>query len=237
MGNLWKMLDPDPDVRLLLPDGSTRPVRDLWWPTTTLMVAGFLMVLSLFLPYWRMTLFAPQYPKGLTVSVYLDRLEGDVQEVDGLNHYLGMPSLNEGGRLERHISIVAVGCGAFFLLAAVFIHNRLAGLIALPAVLFPLIFLADLKYILYRYGHSIDPTSALGQAVQPFTPPLWGKGTVGQFSTYSEFGPGLYLAMAAAALVLLGLWLHRRAYKPIVEARRRALSAAEPEAPRLAVVR
>ena len=89
----------DPDVKVLLPDGSTRRLMDFLLPSTLLMLAALLLVISVFLPYWRMTMFAPQYPKGLRVEVFVNRLEGDVAEVDALNHYLGMPPLDEGGRL------------------------------------------------------------------------------------------------------------------------------------------
>jgi hypothetical protein len=47
-----------------------------------------------------------------------------------------------------------------------------------------------------------------------------GTGKVGQFSTVASAGPGLILATIAALLVLVGLYLHRRAYKPLVDARK-----------------
>src|SRR5262245_49619570 len=41
-------------------------------------------------PYWNMKLNAPQYPRGLSLVVYPDHVAGDVEEIDGLNHYIGM---------------------------------------------------------------------------------------------------------------------------------------------------
>jgi hypothetical protein len=216
----------DPDVKVLLPDGSTRRLVDFLLPSALLMLAALLLVISIFLPYWRMTMFAPQYPKGLRVEVFVNHLQGDVDEIDALNHYLGMPPLDEGGRLERSVSILSVGVFGLLLIAAVFVHNQWAGLLALPVVAYPFIFLADLWFILYTYGHSIDPQSALGGAIDPFTPPLLGEGTIGQFRTLAEFGPGLYLAFGALLVVAAGLWFHRAAYKPIVDARRRATAEA-----------
>jgi hypothetical protein len=176
----------------------------------------------LFTPYWSMTMTAPQYPKGLKVDVYVTHLDGDVREIDGLNHYLGMPPLDEGGRFERSIAPLAIVAFGLLLVAGVFVHNQWAALLALPVIGYPLIFLADLWWILYQYGHSIDPESALGGAIQPFTPPLLGQGKVGQFGTIANWEIGLFLAFAAAALVLVALWFHRAAYKPIVDARKRA---------------
>ncbi len=216
-----KYLIGDPDVKVMLPDGSTRRLFDYLLPSALLMLAALLLMISMFLPYWSMTMFAPQYPKGLRVDVYVNHLEGDVREIDELNHYLGMPPLDEGGRLEREIAIIAIVVIGLLLMAGVFIHNQWAGILALPALGYPVIFLADLWYILYRYGHSIDPQSALGGAIKPFTPPLLGEGVIGQFKTVAGLEAGFFLAIGAMVMVLLGLWFHRAAYKPIVEARRR----------------
>jgi hypothetical protein len=218
--------NPDSDVRVVLPDGSTHSLTTYLIPSAILMVAALMYMISMFLPYWSMTLTAPQYPSGLEVQVYVNRLEGDVGEVDALNHYLGMPPLDEGGRLERSVSIMGIVTIGLLLVASVFVHNKWAALLAVPALLFPLVFLADLFYILYTFGHSVDPNSALGGAIEPFTPPIFGEGMIGQFGTVASFEAGLYLALAASVVVLIGLWFHRAAYKPIVDARARVNAAA-----------
>ncbi len=209
------------DVNVVLPDGSTRPLADYLLPSALLMTAAFLLIISMFLSYWKMTLYAPQYPQGLVVHVYVNHLEGDEREIDELNHYLGMPALDTGGKLERTLSRFLLVSLALLLIAGVFVHNQWAGILALPAMAFPLVMLADLKFILYKFGHSIDPTSALGGAVKPFTPPLFGNGKIGQFETISQPEAGLYFAAIALVTLLAALYLHRRAYKPVVEARER----------------
>jgi hypothetical protein len=215
----------DPDVKVLLPDGSTRRLMDYLFPSALLMLAALLLMISMFLPYWSMKMNAPQYPKGLKVNVYVNRLDGDMREIDELNHYLGMLPLDQGGQFERSISIFAVVVLGLLLIAGVFVHNQWAGILALPMLGFPIAFVADLYYILYTFGHSIDPTSALGGAIPPFTPPILGDGKVGQFGTVASFEIGFYLALAAVVVVLIGLWFHRAAYKPIVDARKHTQSA------------
>lgn len=211
----------DPDVTVLLPDGSRRRLLDYLLPSALLMLAALMLMVSMFLPYWSMTMNAPQYPKGLRVDVYVNHLEGDMYEIDELNHYLGMPPLDEGGQFERSISIYAIVGLGLLLMAGVFVHNQWAAVLALPVLGFPIVFLADLWWILYVYGHSIDPNSALGGAIDPFTPPVLGEGAVGQFGTVAQFEMGFYLALAALLVVLVGLWFHRAAYKPIVDARKK----------------
>jgi len=211
----------DPDVKVLLPDGSTRQLSDFIWPSALLMLAALVLIISMFLPYWSMKMTAPQYPKGLRVNVYINHLEGDMREIDELNHYLGMPELDKGGQLERSISFIAIGVFGLLLIAGVFIHNQWAAILALPVIAYPIVFVADLWYILYQYGHSIDPKSALGSAIKPFTPPIVGEGKVGQFGTIASFEIGFYLALASVIIVLIGLWFHRAAYKPLADARKR----------------
>lgn len=191
-------------------------------PTALLALAAVALVVSWFLPYWHMTLLAPQYPKGLHVTAYLNRLEGDVREIDGLNHYIGMRPLEEAAQLERSLSVMLVGVLALLVLAGVLIHNWWAALLTLPAILFPAGFLADLYYWLSNFGQNLDPRAPLSNAVKPFTPPVIGVGTVGQFKTVASVGVGWWVAAGASLVILIALWFHRRAYKPLVEARRAA---------------
>lgn len=189
-------------------------------PALLFAVAAVLLIISIFTPYWQLTLHAPQYPKGLTVQAYVNRLEGDVQEIDGLNHYIGMRPLNEAAAFERSIAIIGIVGLALLILAAVYVHNRWAALLALPALLLPLIFLADLQYWLANFGQNLDPKAPLSSSIKPFVPPVLGEGKIAQFSTWAVPDVGLWLAIAASVLIAGGLWFHRRAYKPLVDAQR-----------------
>jgi hypothetical protein len=187
------------------------------WPTLCLAGAAILIIISIFLPYWSLVLHAPQYPGGLVVHAYINHLEGDVAEIDGLNHYIGMRPLNEAAQLERSISIFAISALALLVLAAVFIHSPWAALLSLPAVLLPPVFLADLYFWLNHFGQNLDPKAALSNAIDPFTPTILGEGVIGQFKTVAYADFGLLIASAASILILVGLYLQRRAYKPLVE--------------------
>jgi hypothetical protein len=187
-------------------------------PTLFFAIAAILLVASLLQPYWRMTLHAPQYPKGLTVLAYVNHLEGDVKEIDGLNHYIGMRPLDEAATFERSISLIGIGVLALLILAAIYVHSRWAALLALPALLMPALFLLDLQYWLANFGQNLDPTAPLSSSIKPFIPPVLGEGKIAQFRTVAEPELGLWLACAASVVILIGLWFHRRAYKPLMEA-------------------
>lgn len=187
-------------------------------PTVMFMLAAMLLVVSVFMPYWTMTLHAPQYPKGLTVQLYVNRVAGDAKEIDGLNHYIGMPKMEEAAAFERSFAVIAIIALSLLLIAAIFIHNQWAALFALPVIAYPGVFLADLFYWLYSFGHNLDPAAPLSSSIKPFTPTLLGTGIVGQFKTTAMVDAGFYLALVASGVILIGLWLHRAAYKPLMDA-------------------
>ncbi|HEX9926408.1 MAG TPA: cytochrome C [Anaerolineae bacterium] len=187
------------------------------WPTLCLAGAAILLIISIFLPYWSLVLHAPQYPKGLVVNAYVNHLEGDVREIDGLNHYIGMRPLGEAAQLERSISIFAISALGLLVLAGVFIHSPWSALLSLPAILLPAVFLGDLYFWLSNFGQNLDPKAALSNAVEPFTPTILGEGVIGQFRTVAYADFGLLMASAASILILVGLYLQRRAYKPLVD--------------------
>lgn len=186
-------------------------------PNLLLGIAALLLLISMLLPYWQMTLKAPQYPGGLTIEVYVNRLTGDVGEIDGLNHYIGMRPLEEAAQLERSISFVAIGFITLLVIAAVFVHSPLALLLALPAILWPFIYVGDMYYWMRNFGTNLDPTAPLSSSIEPFVPPILGSGMVGQFETVASFQIGLWLAFLASGLIIAGLFYQRRAYKPLVE--------------------
>lgn len=194
-------------------------------PPFMLSIARVLLLLSLFLPYWHMELEAPQYPNGLFLTAYVNHLEGDVKEIDGLNHYIGMKPLGDAARLEKAMSIWVVVAMVLLVEGAMFVHSRWAVLLALPAIFFPVGFLADLYYWMREFGQGLDPDAPLSNSVKPFTPTILGEGGIGQFRTYADIGWGLWCAFASSAFTVLAFFFHRRAYKPLFEAAHRAGAA------------
>lgn len=184
-------------------------------PHTVLMLARVLLLASVFLPYWHMELMAPQYPDGLYLTAYVNHLTGDVKEIDGLNHYIGMRPLHEAAELERTTSVWLIIAMVLLMEGAALMHTRWAVLLAIPAVLFPVGFLADLQYWMASHGQNLDPGAPLSSAIKPFTPTILGEGGIGQFKTYAEAGWGLWLASAASLTTVVAFFFHRRAYKPL----------------------
>lgn len=178
------------------------------------LVAAALILISIFLPFWRLKLHAPQYINGLEATIWITKVTGDVQEIDGLNHYIGMRPLAEGGEFERSIALFAVPAVAV-LAALAALRWRWAWLLAIPAILFPLFFAVDLFYWLYTFGNNLDPHAALSSSIKEFTPTILGQGKVGQFRTTAMFDLGFWAAFLASALLILSIVSRRwRAQHP-----------------------
>ena len=54
------------------------------------------MLSAYFLPLWHILLDAPQYPEGLEMKIWLHGLSGNIGQINGLNHYIGMKFIVAG---------------------------------------------------------------------------------------------------------------------------------------------
>lgn len=188
-------------------------------PSALLGAAAIFLLISIFMPYWLMTLHAPQYPGGLQVQLYVNQVTGDVDEIDGLNHYIGMRSMKDAAPLERSLSIFIIIGVVLLVIAAIYIHSPVAAFFSFPALFFPAIFLGDLYFWMRNFGLNLDPKAPLSGAIKPFVPPILGTGAVGQFRTVATWDVGLYLSILASIFIIVGLYYHRKAYKPLLESR------------------
>lgn len=190
-----------PRTRLRVPDLSISLIVQV----ALMFGAAGLLIASIYSPYWTITLHAPQYPRGLYIDVFVNKMEPykNVFEVDGLNHYIGMIKLTDAASIEREISVYALPLLALLALAGFFVNGAWRWLLRLPIILYPAIFVADLFGWLYYAGHSLDKTAPMSSSISEFTPRILGNGSIGQFKTNASFDTGLYLAVAAAVIALV----------------------------------
>ena len=187
-----------------------------WLPSVLFVSAALLLLISIAFPYWGLVLEAPQYPGGLAMRVFVNRMTGDedprldeVREIDGLNHYIGMQSLYDAAKIEQSIAIPGVILMVVLLVVAALWRKSWVWVLTLPVIAFPVIFLADLWAWMSYYGNNLDPYAPLSSAIGPFTPPILGEGVIGQFRTIASVHTGWYLALAAAIAVVVGLIVTR----------------------------
>lgn len=173
------------------------------------LAAAAAFVGSYFLPWWQFQLFAPQYPKGLSLVIHLTGVLGDTAEIDTINHYIGMHSLAHSATLERAASRYLIGGAAVAVVAATLLAGRKVGWLALLiGAGLPVGFIVDTTYWMYRSGHDLDTRAPIH--LKPFMPAQFGAGKVGQFHT--DAGPelGFYLAVAAVLLLVVATWQRAR---------------------------
>lgn len=163
--------------------------------------ATVLLVLSAWLPLWRMTLRAPQYPAGLRMTAYGTEVVGDLREINIINHYVGMSHIDTVPAPE--MSLFPLMLGALVVLAwAGLLHKWIARLAALAIIASPFVILADLQWWLHSFGRNLDPTAPID--VDPFTPLSIGVSTIGNFRSTGWISWGFFAMIAAGLLVGYG---------------------------------
>jgi len=174
-------------------------------PRGLIVVAALLLLPSYLFPLWKLTMFAPQYPDGLRLSIYSYKLVGgnagqDIKEINVLNHYIGMRDLAVVDFTEFNwIPFVVGALGLLFLRAALIGNISSLVDIFVLYVYFGLFSLWSFGYKMYLYGHTLAPTAAV--RVAPFMPPMFGHRKLANFDVYSYPGLGSY-ALGAVAIVL-----------------------------------
>ena len=184
--------------------------------------AALLLALLYVTPMWRIDLGAPQYPEGMGLRIWVDRIEGagpnDLQNLNGLNHYIGMKAIEPDQIAElRYMPAIVGGLIATGLLVA--LVGRRGPLFAWFGAysLVALAGLADFWKWEYDYGHDLDPTAAIKIPGMAFQPPLLGGKQLLNFhaSSWPDLGGvAAILSLTVVALVVLYEIRRRRGSAP-----------------------
>ena len=169
-----------------------------------LLIVGLLFIASLFMPLWRIELDAPQYPEGLTLQLHANKIAGDVDIINGLNHYIGMATLHTENFFEFTILPYIFGVFALIALVLIFVNNRKAVLgFLVTYVLFIILSAIDFYRWNYEYGHNLDPNAAIIVPGMAYQPPLIGFKQLLNFGAFSIPDTGGWLLAGAGLLLAL----------------------------------
>ena len=91
---------------------------------TLIALGGIMLVIAIFVPIWYIDLDAPQYPEGLRMLIYSNKLAGDVEIINGLNHYIGMQTLHTEDFIEFTVLPCILGFIAFLFFLVAFLGKR-----------------------------------------------------------------------------------------------------------------
>ncbi|MGL2962816.1 hypothetical protein ACSVH2_03215 [Flavobacterium sp. RSB2_4_14] len=167
-----------------------------------LLIVASLFAGALFFPMWRIELEAPQYPEGLVLQLFANKIGGDVEIINGLNHYIGMATLHTENFFEFSILPYVFGFFALVSVLLIFIAKRKAVLgFLITYALFIVLAAIDFYRWNYEYGHNLDPNAAIRVPGMSYQPPLIGYKQLLNFGAYSIPDIGGWM-LTAAGLIL-----------------------------------
>jgi copper chaperone NosL len=176
-----------------------RPASRILIAIAAMALAGLLVV-----PIWRIDLAAPQYPEGLAMQIFHDRFDGDVGKINGLNHYIGMATIENDMFPEFAIMRYAIGLLVGWGLIVALIGRR-GGLFTWLMVLgaFVLWAMWDMYAWGYKYGHDLDPHAAIKVEGMAYQPPLFGHKKLLNFDAWSLPDTGGWILFGSILIAVL----------------------------------
>ncbi len=181
-----------------------------------LMVASGLLLLTLFVwPMWSITLIAPQYPQGVTMHIYVNKIGGDspgtLQNINILNHYVGMKPIEPESIPElRYFPYIVIGMTILALLFAGAGNGKLFLFWAILMTVLALAGIYDFYLWEYDYGHDLNPNAAIQIPGASYQPPLLGTKVILNFTARSFPALAGYLAGVSILLAYLAWWLKKK---------------------------
>ena len=164
------------------------------------------MIAMYFLPVWSIYLVAPQYPEGLSMQIWLNKLSGQVEIINGLNHYIGMKHIKEEMFPEFGYLVYILGVFIILGLVVAFTGSRkFLFFYLILAFIGGIAAMVDFYLWGYDYGHDLDPTAAIQVPGLSYQPPLIGHKRLLNFDSYSYPDTGGWIAVAVIGLFLI-IW-------------------------------
>ncbi|MBI5915734.1 MAG: hypothetical protein HY842_10175 [Bacteroidetes bacterium] len=177
------------------------------------LAAASLLMLFVF-PMWRITLIAPQYPKGVTMFIWINKITGSesgtLQNINILNHYVGMKFIEPDAipEFKYFPSIVIVMSLLGMALAwtgkkKLWLAWLVAGILLCSAGMY------DFYLWEYDYGHNLNPTAPIKIPGMAYQPPLIGNKLLLNFLAKSWPYIGGWFVGLTFVLGGLAVWLHK----------------------------
>lgn len=167
-----------------------------------LFLSGLALIGVLFLPIWTIELNAPQYPEGLGMSIHANKLGGDIEIINGLNHYIGMKTLHEKDFPEFTIlPYCIVFFSLLFVLTAWIAKRKMLTALLILFLIFGITAMADFWRWEYNYGHNLNPDAAIKVPGMSYQPPLIGYKQLLNFGAYSMPGFGGWIFIGVGVLL------------------------------------
>jgi len=164
-------------------------------------IASLGMVSVFFLPVWFIFLLAPQYPEGLEMNIWLNKITGQVDIINGVNHYIGMKHISAEMFPEFGYMIYILGAFIVYgLIVAITGSRKLLLTLIMLTVVMAGAALYDFYKWGYDYGHNLDPKAAIKVPGMSYQPPVIGHKTLLNFDAYSYPDIGGWIIIGAGII-------------------------------------
>ena len=189
-----------------------------------LMIIGPLFLLGLFsFPLWNIKLGAPQYPEPLGMNIHIDGIrdmnEFDLQNIDGLNHYIGMRTLPKPEEMWEFSTFplviggmvalgVLVGLLGFFGKVG---YKWFIGWFVVMSIL-GILGMYDFNAWMVDYGTNLDPNAIMKLSnadgtPMSYKPPLFGHAKMLNFDVTSLPSKGAWFMFTGMMLTLVAFFI------------------------------
>ncbi len=195
------------------PSHITRQMKKL--PKILFFLAAACLLMLFVFPMWQITLIAPQYPDGVTMYIWINKItgstEGTLQNINILNHYVGMKYIEPDSIPELKYFPIIVGAMALIGMALALTGKRMLWMVWL-GVLFVLCVAGMYDFYLweYDYGHNLDPTAPIKIPGMAYQPPLIGNKLLLNFLAKSWPYIGGWFIGVSFLLGGLALWFQKK---------------------------
>jgi copper chaperone NosL len=177
--------------------------------------SSLLLLLTFLFPLWYINLEAPQYPEGIGLEIWINKITGqkpnDLENINGLNHYIGMKRIEPDDIAELKIMpfiivfMVLFGIVSALLGKRVLIYSWIILFILLAAV-----GLYDFYMWEYDYGHNLNPQAAIKIPGMAYQPPLIGSKMLLNFNAISMPDISFYILAIVVTLAIVSLIMDKK---------------------------
>lgn len=171
-----------------------------------LFLSSLLLISSVFVPMWKIELSAPQYPEGLVLKLHANKIGGDVDIINGLNHYIGMKTLHTDDFMEfKILPYILVSFGIIAMCCFFFAKKKMLYFFFCVFLLFAVLAAVDFYHWNYAYGHDLNPNAPIKVPGMAYQPPMLGYKQLLNFGAYSLPDIGGWILIIVGVLLFLAI--------------------------------
>lgn len=175
-------------------------------------ISAIMLVSAYYVPLWQILMWAPQYPEGLDMKIWINDITGDVKIISALNHYIGMKHIEVSMFPEFQYMIYIVGSVIGLGIITALLNKRfMLVLYAIVILGCGVAALVDFYMWGYDYGHNLDPTAPIVVPGMSYQPPLIGTKQLLNFTAFSgpDIGGWIFLISGILAISVLVFELYK----------------------------